>query len=85
MTAVTGFAMTVFDDLMLCLQSDTPPLRRGRDIFLDKPCISRYSIHRYTRVKEASAVQWKQGEYWLRDAVKYVKFPPDRRKVQEEL
>ena len=30
-------------------------------------------------------MQWKEGEYWLRDAVKYVKFPPDRRKVQEEL
>ena len=30
-------------------------------------------------------MQWKQGEYWLREAVKYVKFPPDRRKVQEEL
>lgn len=30
-------------------------------------------------------MQWKQGEYWLRDAVKYVRFPPDRRRVQEEL
>ncbi len=30
-------------------------------------------------------MQWRQGEYWLRDAVKYVKFPPDRRRVQEEL
>jgi hypothetical protein len=30
-------------------------------------------------------VRWKEGEYWLRDAVKYVKFPPDRRKVQQEL
>ena len=30
-------------------------------------------------------MQWKEGEYWLRDAVKYLKFPPDRRKVQEEL
>ena len=28
---------------------------------------------------------WKEGEYWLRDAVKYVKFPPDRRRVQQEL
>ena len=28
---------------------------------------------------------WKEGEYWLRDVVKYVKFPPDRRRVQEEL
>ena len=34
---------------------------------------------------EVSAVRWKEGEYWLRDAVKYVKFPPDRRRVQEEL
>ena len=30
-------------------------------------------------------MQWKKGEYWLRDAVKYVRFPPDRRRVQEEL
>ncbi len=30
-------------------------------------------------------MRWKEGEYWLRDAVKYIKFPPDRRKVQEEL
>ena len=30
-------------------------------------------------------MQWKEGEYWLRDAVKHVKFPPDRRKVREEL
>ena len=30
-------------------------------------------------------MQWKEGEYWLRDAVKYVKFPPDRKRVQEEL
>ena len=30
-------------------------------------------------------MRWKEGEYWLRDAVKYVKFPPDRRKVQQEL
>ncbi len=30
-------------------------------------------------------MQWRQGEYWLRDAVKYIKFPPDRRRVQEEL
>ena len=30
-------------------------------------------------------MQWRRGEYWLRDAVKYVKFPPDRRRVQEEL
>ena len=30
-------------------------------------------------------MRWKEGEYWLRDAVKYVKFPPDRRKVQAEL
>ncbi len=30
-------------------------------------------------------MQWKRGEYWLRDAVKYVKYPPDRRRVQEEL
>ena len=30
-------------------------------------------------------MQWKKGEYWLRDAVKYVKYPPDRRRVQEEL
>ncbi len=28
---------------------------------------------------------WKDGENWLRDAVKYVKFPPDRRRVREEL
>ena len=28
---------------------------------------------------------WKEGEYWLRDAVKYVKFPPDRKRVQQEL
>jgi hypothetical protein len=34
---------------------------------------------------EVSAVRWKEGEYWLRDAVKYVEFPPDRRRVQEEL
>ena len=30
-------------------------------------------------------MRWKEGEYWLRDAVKYIKFPPDRRKVQQEL
>ena len=30
-------------------------------------------------------MQWKEGEYWLRDAVKHVRFPPDRRRVQEEL
>ncbi len=30
-------------------------------------------------------MQWKRGEYWLRDAVKYIKYPPDRRRVQEEL
>ncbi len=30
-------------------------------------------------------MQWRRGEYWLRDAVKYIKFPPDRRRVQEEL
>ncbi len=30
-------------------------------------------------------MQWKEGEYWLRDAVKYIKFPPDRRRVQDEL
>ncbi|MBR4702572.1 MAG: hypothetical protein IKO91_01890 [Oscillospiraceae bacterium] len=30
-------------------------------------------------------MQWRKGEYWLRDAVKYVRFPPDRRRVQEEL
>jgi len=30
-------------------------------------------------------VQWRQGEYWLRDAVKYIKFPPDRRQVRQEL
>lgn len=30
-------------------------------------------------------VRWKDGEIWLRDAVKYVRFPPDRRRVQEEL
>ena len=30
-------------------------------------------------------MRWKEGEYWLRDAVKYIKFPPDRRRVQEEL
>ncbi len=30
-------------------------------------------------------MRWKEGEYWLRDAVKYVKFPPDRRQVQQEL
>ena len=30
-------------------------------------------------------MQWKEGETWLRDAVKYVKFPPDRRRVREEL
>ena len=30
-------------------------------------------------------MQWKDGEYWLRDAVKYIRFPPDRRRVQEEL
>jgi len=30
-------------------------------------------------------VRWKEGEYWLRDAVKYIKFPPDRRKVRQEL
>lgn len=30
-------------------------------------------------------MQWRQGEYWLRDAVKYIKFPPDRRRVQQEL
>ena len=28
---------------------------------------------------------WKEGEYWLRDAVKHVRFPPDRKRVQEEL
>ena len=28
---------------------------------------------------------WKEGEYWLRDAVKHVKFPPDRKRVREEL
>ena len=28
---------------------------------------------------------WKEGEYWLRDAVKHIKFPPDRRRVGEEL
>ena len=27
----------------------------------------------------------KEGEYWLRDAVKYVKYPPDRRQVRLEL
>ena len=30
-------------------------------------------------------MQWKRGEYWLRDAVKYIKYPPDRWRVQEEL
>ncbi len=30
-------------------------------------------------------MRWKEGEYWLRDAVKYIKFPPDRRRVQQEL
>ena len=30
-------------------------------------------------------MRWKEGEYWLRDAVKYIKFPPDRRKVRQEL
>ncbi len=30
-------------------------------------------------------MQWRKGEYWLRDAVKYIRFPPDRRRVQEEL
>ena len=30
-------------------------------------------------------MQWRQGEYWLRDAVKYIKFPPDRRRVRQEL
>ena len=28
---------------------------------------------------------WKEGEYWLRDAVKHVRFPPDRKRVQQEL
>ena len=35
--------------------------------------------------REGSALQWRKGEYWLRDAVKYIKYPPDRRRVQEEL
>ncbi len=32
-----------------------------------------------------SAVRWIEEERWLRDAVKYVKFPPDRKRVREEL
>ena len=30
-------------------------------------------------------MRWKEEEYWLRDAVKHVKFPPDRKRVQKEL
>jgi len=30
-------------------------------------------------------LRWIEEEAWLRDAVKFVKFPPDRRRVREEL
>ncbi|MBR4692062.1 MAG: hypothetical protein IKP17_04840 [Oscillospiraceae bacterium] len=30
-------------------------------------------------------MQRKKEEYWLRDAVQYIKFPPDRRRVRREL
>ena len=31
------------------------------------------------------SVIWKEGEYWLRDAVRHVRFPPDRKRVRREL
>ena len=37
-------------------------------------------MHRGGRI-----VRWLEEEYWLRDAVKHVKFPPDRRRVRQEL
>ena len=30
-------------------------------------------------------MQWKEEETWLRDAVKHIRFPPDRRRVRREL